>query len=78
MEKLRRILLHVPVGILAVIFGYWVGWWLAIIFAAGFWLYEVNQDSHVSDQAYRDLKGFLWGCGAMGMILLLLKLGSVL
>jgi len=76
-QEIKRVLIHIPLGLLTVIFGYWVGWWLAIVFAAGFWLYEVNEDYHISDEAWKDLKGFLWGCGIAGIIMVGLKLGGI-
>lgn len=55
-----RVLLHIPVGIFTCFAGY-VAWWLAVIFGAGFLLYEVNEDIHLKDEAWKDIKGFLWG-----------------
>lgn len=60
-SELKRALIHVPVGVVAMLFGTLTGWWAAIIFSAGFLAYELNEDRHLTDQAWIDLKGFLWG-----------------
>jgi len=77
-EELERVLLHIPLGLLTVLFGCYIGWWLAIIFSVGFLVYEVDQDWKISDNAYVDIKGFLWGCGIGGCIVFGLKLGGVI
>jgi len=75
-EEIRRVLLHIPLGLLTVLFGY-VGWWLAVIFAIGFLVYEVDDDWRISDCAYVEIKGFLWGRGIGGCIVFGLKIGGV-
>jgi len=77
-EELKRVLLHIPLGLLTVLFGYYVGWWLAIIFATLFIFYELNEDMHLCDEAYKDIKGFIWGLGIGGLIIFGLKLGGVI
>jgi len=77
-QELARVLMHMPLGILAVVFGYWVGWWLAVIFTAGFLIYEVDEDWHIRNGAYSDIKGFLWGVGIGGVVMVILKLVGVL
>lgn len=55
-----RVLLHMPVGISTVAMGYcW--WWLAVLFAAGFLAYELNECQYLRDRAYKDIRGWLWG-----------------
>lgn len=55
-----RILLHVPIGM----FNAWalaktphIGWAFLLMFV----LYEINEDWHIKDQAWYDLRGWLWG-----------------
>jgi len=76
-EELRRVLLHIPVGLLACLLGY-TAWWLAVMFTIGFLYYELNEDMHLSDHAFMDIKGFLWGIGIGGLIIFGLKLGGIL
>ena len=55
-----RALIHVPVGAFN-------AWLLhqeptaGIIFALFFLVYELNEDWRIRDQAWKDLKGWLWG-----------------
>jgi len=56
-NKIKRVLLHIPVGMLIPFLSAGV----AIVFGAGFILYELNEDWHLSDRAYIDLQGFLIG-----------------
>lgn len=77
-KELTRVLIHIPVGLLACLFGIYVGWWLALIFAIGFGIYELNQDWHISDGAFTDLKGFLWGLGIGGIVMLVLTLLGII
>lgn len=73
-EELRRVLLHLPLGLLTCLLGY-AYWWLALIFAAGFIIYELNQDWN---DAYKDIKGWLWGIGIGGSVMFGLKLGGII
>jgi len=57
MSNIKRILIHIPVGMLIPFLAAGV----AIVFGAGFILYELNEDWHLNDQAYIDLQGFLIG-----------------
>lgn len=76
-NELGRVLLHLPLGLLTCLLGY-TCWWLALIFACGFLVYEVNEDWHISDQAWVDIKGFLWGIGIGGITMFILKIAGVL
>ena len=56
-----RLIQHIPVGGFAM----WLSSWtpamavtFALIFVFG---YEITQDFHIKDGAYRDIKGMLWG-----------------
>ena len=66
-RELGRVLLHLPLGLLTCLLGY-VAWWLALIFAGGFIIYELDEDFHIRNGAFADIKGFLWGCGASGFV----------
>ena len=72
-EELGKVLLHVPLGLLVCLLGY-TAWWLALIFAIGFLVYELGEDWRISDFAYIDIKGWLYGTGIGGIILFILKL----
>ena len=72
-NEVNRVLLHIPLGLLVCLLCY-VHWALALIFATGFYIYEMNEDWHISDCAYKDIKGFLWGAFLGGIALFILKL----
>ena len=76
-DDLGRVLLHVPLGILTCALWY-VHWALAVVFAAGFIIYEKEQDKYTIDQAWKDIKGFLWGLGLTGSVLFVLKLLGII
>jgi len=76
-RELGGVLLHLPLGLLTCLLGY-IGWWLALIFASSFLVYELNEDWRISDLAYIDIKGFLWGLAIGGIIMFGLKLGGVI
>lgn len=69
---MKTILLHIPLGLLTCVLCY-AHWVLAVILAVGFYIYELNEDWHISDNAYKDIKGFLWGIGIGGIIMIILK-----
>lgn len=75
--ELSRVLLHIPLGLLVCLLCY-VHWALALAFVISFLYYELNQDMHLSDEAFKDIKGFLYGMMIGGVIMLTLKLGGVL
>ena len=76
-QEVGRVLLHIPVGLLTVLLGY-AAWWLAITSAGGFFIYQLNEDWHISDGAFTDIKGWLWGLFVGGCILCGLKLGGII
>lgn len=76
-DELYRVLLHIPVGLLTCLLCY-VHWGLAIAFTVSFLYYELSQDMHLSDQAFKDIKGFCWGLGIGGITLFILKLLEVI
>jgi len=76
-EDIRRVLLHVPVGLIAG-FMYFAHWSFPVIFIALFIVYEKNQDKYVKDQAWKDIKGAIWGCGISGVIIGILRLKGVI
>jgi len=67
-KDICRVLLHIPVGMFTCFAGY-VAWWLAVVFATGFLLYEMNEDWHIKDEAWKDIKGYLWGIVIGSLIL---------
>lgn len=69
-----RVLLHVPIGA----FNAWLFWHVpqvGVIFFVGFLIYELNEDWRIRDQAWRDIKGYLWGL-AIAAVFLILLLGG--
>lgn len=76
-EDARRVLLHIPVGLLACLLCY-VHWGLAFAFTISFLYYELNEDMHLSDEAFKDVKGFCWGLGIGGCIMFGLKMGGII
>ena len=68
-DELCRVLLHIPLGLLVCLLCY-VHWALALAFVISFLYYELNQDMHLSDDAFKDIKGFLYGLGIGGIIML--------
>lgn len=71
-ERLWRIIVHVPVGIVTVLLSQVEtgGTALAVLFTIGFFIYELNEDSDINDKAWKDIVGWLWGVAIMGLILL--------
>ena len=76
-EDTNRILMHIPIGLLACVlaFAHWV---LALVFVGSFLYYELNQDLYLSDKAYKDVKGLIWGIGIGGCIWFGLKVRGIL
>jgi len=75
--ELKRVLMHIPVGLVTLVIGFFA-WWVGAIFALGFVFYELNEDWHLSDGAWQDIKGFLWGLGIGGVAIFLLELMGVM
>ena len=69
--EIKAGLKHIPLGFLVCILCY-AHWALAAIFAASFLVYELNEDLHLSDKAYRDIRGFLIGVGIGGITMIIL------
>ena len=57
---MKRILLHIPMGILIVMASR-LHWTLPVALVALFLFYERNEDHWIRDQAWRDVAGALWG-----------------
>jgi len=71
---MRRVLIHIPVG-LANAFVAFVSGWLGLIFGVAFVAYELNEDIYYKrDKAYVDLKGFLIGIVAGAVVWGIVKL----
>lgn len=69
---MHRIVLHVPVGAACALLTR-LSNTLAAILAALFVVYEINQDRHKRDHAYKDIAGAAWGAALGGLLLLFLK-----
>ncbi len=74
---MNRLVQHIPVG--AAISGLWhyesgAGVALLVLFCC----YELNQDKHKRDRAYKDLEGAAWGAAAAGGILAALSVLGLL
>ena len=65
--KSGRAWLHFPVGAFNVFLAY-TNWVVALLFLVGFFLYELNEDMHLKDKAYLDIKGYCWGVALAGFI----------
>jgi len=74
-KDLRRVLLHVPLGILTAFLTY-THWALGLIFTISFLAYEHNEDLHTKDQMWKDLKGYLWGLALGGLGLFIFRMLS--
>lgn len=72
-----RFWLHFPVGIITIL-ACQLGWVYGLIFAFGFLVYELNEDMHLTDQAFKDILGWLWGMAftIIGLLLLLSFFGG--
>jgi len=69
---MKRLLLHVPVGLACALLTRESGV-LAAILAFLFVTYETNEDRHVRDDAYKDIAGAAWGVALGGLILWLVR-----
>jgi len=58
---MKRLLIHIPVGIITGAFT-WLNPAAGLLFGAGFIAYEVTQGG----DPHRDIKGWLWGLGVAG------------
>ncbi|MCJ7828988.1 MAG: hypothetical protein MUP81_04530 [Dehalococcoidia bacterium] len=66
---MKRLLQHVPVGAVSAYLLYEMPP-AGVLFTVGFFLYELNEDWSIKDQAWRDLKGWLWGCAITALVLI--------
>lgn len=74
-ERAFRAGIHIPVGLFNVFLLY-VGIIYGILFFAGFFIYELNEDWHLKDNAWLDIYGWLIGFGlGVSILYLLMKLG---
>jgi len=72
-EDLARVLIHIPVGLL-IGFSYFAHWAFPIVLGYLFWQYEENEDRHLNDGAWKDIKGAIWGLGILSVTVAILKL----
>jgi hypothetical protein len=68
-DSVDNILIHIPVGLVNIAIGVFSGY-MGILFGLGFIIYELNEQRMLSDKAYVDIQGWLWGLGILGIILL--------
>ena len=66
--KVNTTVLHFPVGLVTVALIY-VNTGLGVLFGAGFVAYEITQGGN----PHLDIKGWLWGVGAAGLLWFILK-----
>lgn len=62
MSKNKRLVIHIPFGLLLVL-GASIHWALPASATALFIFYERNEDHWIKDQAWKDVAGALWGMG---------------
>ena len=66
-----RLLQHIPVGA----FNAWLlheATPTGVIFFLGVMIYQLDECFHLKDQAWRDIKGYLWGLAIAAYVLILL------
>ena len=66
--KVNRTLLHFPIGLVTVALIY-ANIGLGVLFGSGFIIYEITQ----GEDPHLDIKGFLWGLGTTGVLLLIIQ-----
>ena len=76
-EDLGRVLLHIPVG-LVMGFSYFAHWVFPIVLVYLFWQYEKNEDRHINDGAWKDIKGAIWGAAIVSVVVAILRLTGVI
>ncbi len=76
-QKVSRALMHVPVGIFNV-FCLYVGIVFGVLFFAGFFIYELQQDYRLKDGAYLDIFGWLIGFGLGVALLFMLQMFNLI
>ena len=75
-EDLERVLLHIPVGLVAG-FTYFTHPVFPLVITVAFLYYEWNEDQDLGDQSWKDVKGFIWGICIIGVVMAILKLVGV-
>ena len=76
-EDLARVLLHIPVGLVAR-FSCFAHWVFPLVIMGSFLYYEKNEDKWIKDQAWKDVKGAIWGLCIFGVVVGILKLMGVI
>lgn len=72
-DSVNNVLIHIPVGLITVFITLFSGC-LGVLFGVGFIIYELSEQKLISDEAYQDIKGWLWGIGIASIIGLLVKI----
>ena len=68
---MKRILIHIPLGLVLVASVY-IHWSLVLATTGLFIFYERSEDHWIRDQAWKDVRGVLWGI-ALGVLAILLE-----
>ena len=65
-----RFWLHFPIGVLCGLLLIWfVTVYLGIILSIAFLVYEIMNDWRKGDKSYKDVVGFVWGLGCVGLVI---------
>lgn len=78
-DSVGNVLMHIPVGLVNIAIGIGLheagfpllGASVAFLFGYGFMRYELDEQRHLGDKAYKDIHGWLWGLGILGVPLLI-------
>ncbi|MFA5429875.1 MAG: hypothetical protein WC329_01795 [Candidatus Omnitrophota bacterium] len=68
--------MHIPVGIVNFI-GFLINGSIGFAFLTGFMIYELNEDWRLSDCAYKDILGWMFGFGGSILIFIGLKIAGI-
>lgn len=76
-EDLERVLIHIPVGLVAG-FSYFAHWIFPLVIMGAFLYYEWSQGEDMLDQSWKDVKGAIWGICFVSVVVAILKLTGVI
>ena len=77
-DEWKRVLMHIPVGIVTIALGYFISQWVGVLFGFGFLVYEAIELLELGNGSWKDIKGWLWGLGLTGLVIKALELGEIL